>query len=68
MHRLQNNASARPMTSLWIILSGNGDTFIAHETRTVARSLDIKPLTLPMHSHKAMLMTESVVNTLNETT
>ncbi|MNV28895.1 IS2 transposase TnpB [compost metagenome] len=44
-------------------LTDNGSAYTAHETRSIARSLGIKPINTPMCSPQSNGMAESFVNT-----
>jgi transposase InsO family protein len=44
-------------------LTDNGSAYIAHETRSIARSLGLKPLNTPVCSPQSNGMAESFVNT-----
>jgi transposase InsO family protein len=44
-------------------LTDNGSAYIAHETRSIARSLGLKPINTPVCSRQSNGMAESIVNT-----
>lgn len=52
-----------PHTCKLEFLTDNGSAYIAHETRSIARSLGLKPVTTPVCSLQSNGMVESFVNT-----
>jgi len=54
---------AMPAGSLLQFMSDDGSAYIAHETRRIARSLGLTPVTTPVCSPQSKGLAESFVNT-----
>ena len=64
VERRFGTVEAVPLEHELEFLTDNGSAYIAHETRSIARSLGLKPINTPVCSPQSNGMAESFVNTL----